>query len=118
MAIGMASFTMNDAITKEMSSEMNFGQIMLVRGVFAMLLMGALFLRRPKLHSLRPAMAKPVAWRVAAEVAGTIAFLINFVRILQKHRLTWGSPTLFTSDRDWDELVGKEKQLETEGGRA
>ena len=73
MAVGMASFTLNDAITKEMSSEMNFGQVMLVRGVFAMLLMAALFYRRrPKLHSLRPVMATSVALRVAAEVAGTI----------------------------------------------
>ena len=35
MAVGMASFTINDAITKVVSSEMNFGQVMLVRGLFA-----------------------------------------------------------------------------------
>ncbi len=81
MAVGMASFTLNDAITKEMSSEMNFGQVMLVRGVFAMLLMAALFYRRPKLHSLRPVMARSVALRVAAEVAGTIAFLTAIVHL-------------------------------------
>ena len=81
MAVGMASFTMNDAITKEMSSEMNFGQIMLVRGLFAMLLMAALLVRRPKLRSLGSAMVKPVAWRVAAEVAGTISFLAAIVHL-------------------------------------
>src|SRR5690349_3546956 len=81
MAVGMASFTLNDAITKEMSSEMNFGQVMLVRGVFAMLLMAALFFRRPKLHSLSPVMARSVALRVAAEVAGTIAFLTAIVHL-------------------------------------
>jgi hypothetical protein len=35
MAVAMAGFTMNDSITKLMSSEMNFGQVMLVRGLFA-----------------------------------------------------------------------------------
>lgn len=51
-------------------------------------------------------------------LTGTIAFGINFIRILQKHRLTWGSPTLMDSDRDWKQLVDKEKQLETQGGQA
>ena len=44
MAVGMASFTINDAITKAVSSEMNFGQVMLVRGLFAIVLIAALAL--------------------------------------------------------------------------
>ena len=35
MAVSMAAFTTNDSITKVVSSEMNFGQVMLVRGLFA-----------------------------------------------------------------------------------
>ena len=35
MAVSMAVFTMNDSITKAVSSQMNFGQVMLVRGMFA-----------------------------------------------------------------------------------
>ncbi len=81
MAVGMASFTMNDAITKEMSSEMNFGQVMLVRGVFAMLLMAALFFRQSRVRKLNSAMVKPVALRVAAEVAGTVTFLTAIVHL-------------------------------------
>src|SRR5215468_418329 len=81
MAVGMASFTMNDAITKEVSSEMNFGQVMLVRGIFAMLLMSALFLRQPRIRKLSSAMVRPVALRVAAEVAGTITFLTAIVNL-------------------------------------
>ena len=42
MAAAMAGFTMNDAITKSVSSEMNFGQIMLVRGVVAITLIATL----------------------------------------------------------------------------
>jgi drug/metabolite transporter (DMT)-like permease len=81
MAVGMASFTINDAVTKAVSSEMNFGQVMLVRGLFAMLLMAALFFRRSKIPSLDPAMVTSVALRVAAEVAGTIAFLAAIVHL-------------------------------------
>src|SRR5262249_55516476 len=81
MAVGMASFTINDAVTKAVSSEMNFGQVMLVRGVFAMLLMAALFFGRSKLRSISAAMASPVALRVAAEVAATIAFLTAIVHL-------------------------------------
>ena len=42
MAAAMAGFTMNDTITKAVSAEMNFGQVMLVRGLFAMVLIAAL----------------------------------------------------------------------------
>jgi drug/metabolite transporter (DMT)-like permease len=81
MAVGMASFTINDAITKEMSTEMNFGQVMLVRGAFAMLLMAALFFRRSKVRGISTGMVMPVVLRVAAEVAGTIAFLTAIVHL-------------------------------------
>ena len=37
----MAAFTTNDSITKVVSSEMNFGQVMLVRGLFAIVLVAA-----------------------------------------------------------------------------
>ena len=42
MAVSMAAFTTNDSITKVVSSEMNFGQVMLVRGLFAIVLVAAL----------------------------------------------------------------------------
>ncbi len=42
MAISMAGFTANDAITKMMSSSMNMGQVMLVRGLFATALIALL----------------------------------------------------------------------------
>jgi drug/metabolite transporter (DMT)-like permease len=41
MAVAMAAFTMNDTITKAVSSEMKFGQTMLVRGLFAIVLIAA-----------------------------------------------------------------------------
>ena len=81
MVVGMASFTMNDAITKAVSSEMNFGQVMLVRGLFASVLIAALAWHRGAMRSPRTSMMLPVALRVAAEVGGTIAFLTAIVNL-------------------------------------
>ncbi|WP_291844467.1 DMT family transporter [Bradyrhizobium sp.] len=81
MAVSMAAFTINDAITKAMSSEMNFGQIMLVRGVFATVLIGALAWHQGALRPLRTLMMKPVALRVFGEVGGTITFLAAIVHL-------------------------------------
>ena len=68
MSAAMAGFTMNDAITKAVSSEMNFGQIMLVRGVVAIALIAALAWHQGALRPLRTLMVKPVALRVVGEV--------------------------------------------------
>jgi hypothetical protein len=46
MATAMAAFTMNDSITKAVSSEMNFGQVMLMGGLFAIVLVGLLAFHR------------------------------------------------------------------------
>ena len=50
-------------------------------------------------------------------LTGTIAFLINFVRMLQPHRATFATPTLFTSERDWSEVLRKERELARQEGR-
>ena len=47
----MAAFTINDAITKAVSAEMNFGQVMMVRGLFAIVLIAVLALHQ---RALRP----------------------------------------------------------------
>ncbi len=81
MATAMASFTMNDAITKSASAEMNFGQVMLVRGVFAIVLIAALALHQRAMRPLRTLMMKPVALRIAGEVGATILFLAAIVNL-------------------------------------
>ena len=53
MAVSMAAFTTNDTITKVVSSEMNFGQVMLVRGLFAILLVAAFAWHQGALRPLR-----------------------------------------------------------------
>ena len=71
----MAAFTTNDSITKVVSSEMNFGQVMLVRGLFAILLVAAFAWHQGALRPLRTLMLKPVALRVFGEIGGTISFM-------------------------------------------
>ena len=75
MAVGMAGFTMNDTITKAVSSEMNFGEVMLVRGLFAIVLIAALAWHQQAMRPLRTLLVRPVALRVAGEVGGTVSFL-------------------------------------------
>jgi len=81
MAVAMAGFTMNDTITKAVSSEMNFGQVMLVRGLFAIALIAALAWHQRAVRPLRTLMMKPVALRVAGEVGGTVSFLAAIVHL-------------------------------------
>jgi drug/metabolite transporter (DMT)-like permease len=75
MAVSMAVFTMNDSITKAVSSQMNFGQVMLVRGLFAIVLIAAFAWYQGALRPLRTLMMKPVALRVCGEIGGTISFM-------------------------------------------
>jgi drug/metabolite transporter (DMT)-like permease len=75
MAVAMAGFTMNDSITKLMSSQMNFGEVMLVRGLFAIVLIGALAVHQRAIRPLRTLFVKTVALRVLGEVGGTVSFL-------------------------------------------
>jgi drug/metabolite transporter (DMT)-like permease len=75
MATAMAAFTINDSITKAVSAEINFGQVMLVRGLFAIVLVAALAFHQRALRPLRAVATKPVALRVVGEVGGTISFM-------------------------------------------
>src|SRR5438128_309290 len=75
MAVAMAGFMMNDSITKLMSLEMNFGQVMLLRGLFAIVLIGVLAIHQNAIRPLRTLFVKPVALRIVGEVCGTVSFL-------------------------------------------
>jgi drug/metabolite transporter (DMT)-like permease len=81
MAAAMAAFTINDAITKAVSAEMNFGQVMLVRGLFAIVLIAALALHQRALRPLRTLMTMAIVLRVAGEIGATILFLAAIVNL-------------------------------------
>lgn len=81
MSVSMAGFTVNDAITKTLSESMNMGQVMLLRGIFASLLIGALACHHRALHFV-PQMRHPtVALRVLGEVGGTVCFLVALAHL-------------------------------------
>lgn len=71
----MASFTANDAITKAVSAELNIGEILLVRGLVAMVLVAALAWYRDALRSLGALLIWPVGLRVMGEIGGTLTYL-------------------------------------------
>jgi drug/metabolite transporter (DMT)-like permease len=75
MAAAMASFTTNDILTKAATSEVNIGQILLMRGGFALMLIAALTMHRSAMRPLRALLIWPVALRVVGEIGGTLTFL-------------------------------------------
>jgi drug/metabolite transporter (DMT)-like permease len=111
MAVAMAAFTMNDSITKAVSAEINFGQVMLVRGLFATALITALTFHQRAVGSLRTLVVKPVALRLVGEIGGTISFmaaithlpLANTLAIFQALPLaiTLGAALVFREPVGW-----------------
>jgi drug/metabolite transporter (DMT)-like permease len=111
MAVAMAAFTMNDSITKAASLEMNFGQVMLVRGLFAIVLVASFALHQRAMRSLRTLVMKSVALRVVGEIGGTISFmaaithlpLANTAAIFQALPLaiTLGAASVFGEPVGW-----------------
>jgi len=81
MAAAMANFTIVDAITKAVSTEMNIGEIMLVRGMFAIALIATLAWHRDALRSLPTLMMKPIALRVVGEIGATVSFMAAIVNL-------------------------------------
>lgn len=75
MSISMAAFTMNDAVTKSLMDEMNAGQVMLVRGVFATILVALLAWHQRALQAPARALNPLVLARAGCELGATLTFL-------------------------------------------
>ena len=75
MAVAMAAFSVNDATAKYLTSQMNFGQVMLLRGLFACILIGALTTHRGALRPLRTLFVPAVTLRICGEIGGSGLFL-------------------------------------------
>jgi drug/metabolite transporter (DMT)-like permease len=76
MAVSMAGFTANDTMTKFVSASMNMGQVMLIRGLFATVLIALVAWSRGALANPRQLLHPMVALRSAAEAMATVTFLI------------------------------------------
>lgn len=76
MAVAMATFTTNDAITKLVLETVGFGQVLLVRGLFATVLIVVLAWSRGALKKPRQVLQPMVALRTLFEMVATITFVI------------------------------------------
>ncbi|WP_328516525.1 DMT family transporter [Tardiphaga alba] len=81
MAVAMAGFSMNDALTKYLTAEMNFGQVMLVRGAISIVLVFALAWYQQALRPVSVLFRLPVALRVLGEIGGTATFLASITHM-------------------------------------
>lgn len=75
MAVSMAAFSVNDAAAKFLTTQMNFGQVMLLRGLFACILIGALAAHQGAMRPLRLFFIPAVALRIGGEIGGSGLFL-------------------------------------------
>lgn len=81
MSIAMIGFTVNDAITKGVSEHMNMGQVMLIRGALATMMVGLLAWHQGALTSPRGVLHPMVALRVLGEAGATIGFLVALAHL-------------------------------------
>ncbi|MGN6305979.1 MAG: DMT family transporter [Mesorhizobium sp.] len=81
MVVAMAAFTLNDAITKFSSESMSMAQVMLVRGVFATILVALLAWQQGALARPRLALQPLIALRVAGEAGGTVCYLLALAHL-------------------------------------
>ncbi|MBB5701929.1 drug/metabolite transporter (DMT)-like permease [Ochrobactrum daejeonense] len=81
MLLAMGSFTIGDAITKYLLSEVNSGQYMLIRGIFATTLIGLLAWRRGALRNL--SLEKMTLLRVTGEVVATVTYIYSLGHLSQ-----------------------------------
>jgi drug/metabolite transporter (DMT)-like permease len=81
MMVSMVGFTINDTLVKLASTEMNIGQVMLVRGFFASILIAALAWRQGALQSPRRLLHPLVILRSACELGATVFFLIALAHL-------------------------------------
>jgi drug/metabolite transporter (DMT)-like permease len=76
MSISMAGFTINDAVTKHAAESMNMGQVMLIRGAFASLLVALIAWHQGVLRSPHFLLQPMVVLRVLCEMLATVFFLV------------------------------------------
>ncbi len=72
----MASFSVNDAIAKFLTAQLHFSEVMMLRGLFASVMIGALALHQGAMRPLRVALTWPVSLRISGEIGGSALFLV------------------------------------------
>lgn len=98
MAASMASFSINDATSKFLTTQMNFGQVMLLRGLFACVLIGVLTAQRGAMRPLRVFFIPAVTLRICGEIGGSGLFLagISFLPLGNMTAIIQSLPLVMT----------------------
>jgi drug/metabolite transporter (DMT)-like permease len=82
MTVAMSGFLFNDTIVKVLTADMNVGQIMLLRGIVATVLITLLTYYRGALMPLSTVFKHPlILLRILGEVMGTVTFLTALTHI-------------------------------------
>ena len=81
MAVSMAGFTMNDSLVKLVSADLNMGQIMFVRGLFATILVTLLAWHQGAFKAVGQLFRPLVVVRAAGELGATICFLVALAHL-------------------------------------
>lgn len=111
MAISMAGFTFNDALTKSVTAELTVAQIMFVRGAFTAFLVYVVARRMGALDHIRHILQPMIFLRILLETVAAVAFLAalgqiplaNASAILQSMPLavTLGAALFFKEPVGW-----------------
>ena len=111
MAVAMASFTTNDTLVKSVLPSVNMGQVILLRSVFATILLSLLVSRSGGIPPLRILVGKAVLIRVGCEMASAVTFILalrhlpigNITAMLQALPLavTMGAALVFAEPVGW-----------------
>ncbi|MCB1509428.1 MAG: DMT family transporter [Hyphomicrobiaceae bacterium] len=96
MALAMGAFSLNDTMTKATSAELPTGEILAIRGAFAVAMLAPIVIYRYGLRAIPRAYSRPLLIRNVAEIFGAWLFLsalfrlplANVVSILQTLPLT------------------------------
>ena len=75
MLLAMASFAIGDGFLKFISSDIPLSQILVIRGMFAILILGSINFYFGYLSSFRPIFTKPLLLRILGEIGATYFFL-------------------------------------------
>jgi drug/metabolite transporter (DMT)-like permease len=81
MSVGMAGFTINDALFKTVLPNMNMGQAILLRGIFATTLLVIVASRSSNFAQVRLLLHPSILLRVACEMAATVTFLLALLHL-------------------------------------
>jgi len=81
MTLAMFGFTFNDTLVKYLTAEMSIGQIMVIRGLIASVLIFLLARHRGALRPLKTVFNRWIGLRLFGEIGGTLTFLTGLSQI-------------------------------------